>query len=113
MLEVQDLVLSEDLPLNPLTKSKYCTIRPIQHRDFSMQNNYFSENWYQRSRDQDFHLIVQYGDFVEGFTERSTAKKVQDPVLSCVENSRWISREISGLGIICIFCSLRFSVISP
>jgi len=88
-------------------------IRPIRHRDFSMYNNCFFENWYQRSRDRGFPLIVQFFDFVKGFKERSTAKKVQDPVLSYFENSKWISREISGLYIICIFCSLRFSVISP
>ena len=88
------------------------TLRLIRHLDFSMYNNCFFENWYQRSRDRDFHWIVQFSDFVKGFTERPTGKKVQDPVLSCFENSRWISREISGLHIICIFCSLRFSVIS-
>jgi len=77
-----------------------------------MYNNCFFENWYQRSRDRDFPLIVQFFDVVKGFKERSTAKKVQDPVLSFFENSKWISWEISGLYIICIFCSLRFSVIS-
>jgi len=59
------------------------------------------------------YKAVQYFDFVKGFAERSMGKKVQDPVLSCFENSRWISREISGLDIICIFYSLCFSVISP
>ena len=40
-------------------------IRPIRHRDFSMYNNCFFENWYQRSRDGDFHWIVQYCDVVK------------------------------------------------
>ena len=98
----------------PLLQVQSCfLLHPfVRHRDFSMYNNCFFENWYQRSRDRDFHLIVQYFDFVKGFTERSTAKKVQDPVLSCFENSRWISREISGFDTICIFCALRFLVIS-
>jgi len=55
-------------------------LRPIRHQNFSMYNNYFFENWYQRSRDRDFPLIVQFLDFVKGFKERSTAKNVQDPV---------------------------------
>jgi len=31
-------------------------IRLIRHRDFSMYNNCFFENWYQRSRDRDFQV---------------------------------------------------------
>jgi len=30
-----------------------------------MYNNCFFENWYQRSRDQDLHWIVQFSDFVK------------------------------------------------
>ena len=41
-----------------------------------MHNNCFFENWYQRSRDRYFQVIVQFSDFVKGFTERSTGKKV-------------------------------------
>jgi len=61
-----------------------------------MYNNCFFENWYQRSRDQDFHVIVLFSDCVKRFTERSTGKKVQDPVLSCFENCRWISGNLTG-----------------
>jgi len=87
-------------------------LRPIRHRDLSMYNNCFFENWYQRSRDRDFPLIVQYFDFHKEFKGRSSGRKAQDPVLSFFENSKRISWEIPGFDTICIFCSLRFLVIS-
>ena len=48
-------------------------VRPIRHPDFSMYNNCFFENWYQQSRDRDFHWIVQYCDFVKGGPEPSNS----------------------------------------
>jgi len=93
-------------------KQVRCGMRPIRHRDLSMYNNCFLENWYQQSRDWDFPLIVQFFDFVKGFKGRSSGRKVQDPVLSFFQNSNRISWEISGFDINYIFCSLRFLVIS-
>jgi len=65
-----------------------------------------------QSRDWDFPLIAQLFDFVKGFKGRSSGRKVQDPVLSFFQHSSRIYREISGFDVNCIFCSLRFSVIS-
>ena len=80
-------------------------VRPIRHRDLSMYDNCFFENWYQQSQDWDFSLIVQFFDFVKGFKGRSSRRKVQDPVLSFCQNSKRISWEISSFD--SSVCSLK------